>query len=358
MITPEIEVSFVMSGASARRELNAFKKFVKSTAIRLSTPDYNLENLLHTEDEWIILHPLADAAGVAIPPTPRLPQRPADLAANATQTQVTIHTNKTRISDTALVNSKALKSAILRVSGTDIASETEDFDTGHENVPIWTLYNHVILNYGTKSPEDITFFRQELRNYDLDKPFSTNAARFRRIFAEVADLNMFTSEVDKVAVLVEATQHVPSIGTIVVAYMSLHPTLASQSFTSLSAYIVEQLPFATAQLRVHNATLKAHDDEIAMTALRADLASAHATIAALSVTAPKKPVQKAKKGKLAPPTVADIAKWTPGRTYCWTHGYVRHNGSTCTTLATEPQWKRDAKNPGPIHGQYGNRTLE
>jgi hypothetical protein len=358
MITPEIEVSFVMSGTSARRELNAFKKFVKSTAIRLSTPDYNLENLLHTEDEWIILHPLADAAGFAIPPTPRLPQRPADLAANATQTQVTIHTNKTRISDTALVNSKALKSAILRVSGTDIASETEDFDTGHENVPIWTLYNHVILNYGTKSPEDITFFRQELRNYDLDKPFSTNAARFRRIFAEVADLNMFTSEVDKVAILVEATQHVPSIGTIVTAYMSLHPTLASQSFTSLSTYIVEQLPFATAQLRVHNATLKAHEDETAMTALRADLASAHAMIAALSVAAPKKPGQKAKKGKLAPPTVADIAKWTPGRTYCWTHGYVRHNGSTCTTLATEPQWKRDAKNPGPIHGQYGNRTLE
>ena len=72
---------------------------------------------------------------------------------------------------------------------------------------------------------------------------------------------MFTSEVDKVAVLVEATQHVPLIGTIVMAYMSLHPTLASQSFASLSIYIVDQLPFATAQLRAHNATLKAHNDE-------------------------------------------------------------------------------------------------
>ena len=53
---------------------------------------------------------------------------------------------------------------------------------------------------------------------------------------------MFTSEVDRVAAIVEATIHVPSISTIVTAYMSLHPTLASQTFATLSAYIQEQLP--------------------------------------------------------------------------------------------------------------------
>ena len=147
---------------------------------------------------------------------------------------MTIHGSKTRIADTALVHSNALKTVILQISGPDISSETEDFNTGHENVPIWMLYNHIIINYGTKSPEDIVFFRQELRHYDMIKPFSTNAAYVRRIFAELADLNMFTSEVDKVAALVEATQHVPSIGNIVISYMSLHPTLASQSFASLS----------------------------------------------------------------------------------------------------------------------------
>ena len=98
---------------------------------------------------------------------------------------------------------------------------------------------------------------------------------------------MFTSEVDKVAVLVEATQHVPSIGNIVISYMSLHPTLTSQTFSSLSTYIVEQLPFATAQTRVHNAALKATNDEANFAALRADLATAQATIAALSVSAAK-----------------------------------------------------------------------
>ena len=357
--TPEIEVPFIMDGATARRELNAFKKFAKASAIRLSNPDMNLENLLLTEADWVLLHPIADADGIALPATPRLPQRPADLAVNATATQVTIHGNKTRIADTALLHAKVLKAAILKCSGADISSETEDFATGHENVPIWTLYEHIILNYGVKSPDDIAFFRGELRNYDMDKPFSTNAARFRRIFAEVADLNMFTSEVDKVAVLVEATQHVPSIGNIVISYMSLHPTLASQTFASLSTYIVEQLPFATAQTRVHNATLKAANDEANFASLRSDLAAAQACIAAFSISvAAKKPAQKAKKAKLPPPTVADIAKWTPGRTYCWHHGYVMHNGTECNALKTDPQWKREAKTPGPIHGQYGSRILE
>ena len=355
---PDIEVPHAMTGSTARRELNAFKKFVKSTAIRLSNPDMALENLLHTDAEWLVLHPLVDAAGAAVPATPRLPQRPADLAANASQTQVTIHQAKTRIADQALAHSYALKAAILKFSGPDISSETENFDTGHEHVSIATLYNHVITNYGVKSPEDIAFFRAELRNYDMDKPFSTNAARFRRIFAELADLNMFTSEVDKVSVLVEATQHVPSIGNIVISYMSLNPTLASQTFASLSTYIVEQLPFATAQSRIHSATLKATTDEANFAALRAELATAQAAIAALSVAPAKKPAQKAKKGKLPPPTVQDIAKWTPGRKYCWMHGFVRHNGIDCNGLLLEPQWKKDATNPGPIHGQYGSRTLE
>ena len=77
---PDISVPFIMSGDSARRELNAFKKFVKSAAIRLSNPDMNLENLLYTEEQWTTLHPLINDAGDVVLPTPRLPQRPADLA--------------------------------------------------------------------------------------------------------------------------------------------------------------------------------------------------------------------------------------------------------------------------------------
>ena len=352
---PELTFPFIMSGDSARRQLNQFKKFVKATAVRMSNPDMNLENLLYTEEQGTTLHPLINDAGDVVLPTPRLPQRPAELAANASNTMVTIHGSKTRIADTALVFSQALKAAILKISGPDISSETENFDTGHEHVPIWKLYHHVITNYGTKSPEDIAFFRQELRNYDMNKPFSTNAAHYRRIFQELADLNMFNSEVDKVAALVEATQHVPSIGNIVIAYMSLHPTLASQSFTSLSTYIVEQLPLATAQIRANNVIIKNQIDADAITALRSDLACAQATIAALTI---KKPEAPAKNRKLPSPTAQDIAKWTLDRPYCWHHGFKAHTGSICRQLEKEPKWKKDAKTPGPIHGQYGCRDLE
>ena len=40
---------------------------------RLSTPEINLNNLQHTEAEWLLLHPIVDAAGDPLPPTPRLP---------------------------------------------------------------------------------------------------------------------------------------------------------------------------------------------------------------------------------------------------------------------------------------------
>ena len=124
--------------------------------------------------------------------------------------------------------------------------------------------------------------------------------------------------------------------------MSLNPTLAAQSFASLSTYIVEQLPFATAQLRAHNVNIKAQSEDVNLATLRADLACAQATIAAMSISAFKKPKAPAKRGRVAPPTAQDIAKWTPGRTYCWTHGYVKHNVSTCSILEPDAQWKREA----------------
>ena len=76
---PEIlEVPFIMNGTTARRE---------SSAMRLSNPDMNMENLLVPAIEWLTLHPIDDADGGVLPAIPRLPQRPPDLAANANATQ-------------------------------------------------------------------------------------------------------------------------------------------------------------------------------------------------------------------------------------------------------------------------------
>jgi len=119
-------------------------------------------------------------------------------------------------------------------------------------------------------------------------------------------------------------------------------------------YIIEQLPIATAQIRAINIIIKKQNDDSDLIALRAEVASAQATIAALVLKKPK----DATRAPVSPPTAHDIAKWTPGRTYCWHHGYMNHNGSISHKLEKEPKWKRDAKNPGPLHGQYGSRNLE
>ena len=91
------------------------QKTVMAYVIRLSNPDVDFTNLLWTPDEWSYKHPLVAENGDAIPATNRLPTRPPELAGNASQTQVTIFTNKVRIADYALAGSAALKDAILKM---------------------------------------------------------------------------------------------------------------------------------------------------------------------------------------------------------------------------------------------------
>ena len=69
--------------------------------------------------------------------------------------------------------------------------------------------------------DDILWFLTDLDRWDLDKPFNSNVARMRNDFAELG------SEVERVAALVKATRHVPSISGIVHQYMVNHPALAT-----------------------------------------------------------------------------------------------------------------------------------
>ena len=103
----------------------------------------------------------------------------------------------------------------------------------------------------------------------------------RNIFAELAPLGMYISEVDRVFALVEASQNVPSISTIIMSYMSLHPTLASQTFSSLVTYITQQLPLAMEKTRIRCAAAKIAATKASIESLHVSLSTAHATIADL-----------------------------------------------------------------------------
>jgi hypothetical protein len=114
-------------------------------------------------------------------------------------------------------------------------------------------------------------------------------------------------------------------------------------------------------VRANSAAQQAIANEATIAQLQAELATATASLAlfAASATGAPKTTQCSNKKPLPPPpTAAAKAKWTPGRPYCWQHGFVQHNGSECTRLEEEPKWKRDAVNPGTIQGQYGSRRFE
>ncbi len=83
-----IDVSSVtLSPDTARIDHRKWLIFFLELSHRLSTPEINLNNLQQTEAEWLLLHPIVDVAGEPIPPTPRLPDFPPPLAANASNAQ-------------------------------------------------------------------------------------------------------------------------------------------------------------------------------------------------------------------------------------------------------------------------------
>ena len=354
-----------LDAGNVRRTMNQWKSAFATLVAELSSPDYDMGIQILSEEAWLEIHPIVGADGAAIPATPRLPARPGPLPGNATNAQIALNNQLTKIADTALEKSLILKAGLIESIGPDIASETAVFGRGHLDVATHTIYKHVVDNYGIMDADDILWFLTDLDRWDLDKPFNSNVARMRNDFAELASLNMFGSEVERVAALVKATRHVPSISGIIHQYMINHPALATQTFATLAAYIHQQLPVATAQqARANAAEAKNVARDNTLATLTAELAAARAEIAAFSATAkdPKKNPPGTRWARRTEPTgkpsAADKAKWTSGRVYCWRHGFQGHNGSTCTEIASEPQWKKDAVNPGPVNGQYGSRINE
>ena len=94
---------------------------------------------------------------------------------------ITLHNMKTKIADTAQAYLHAYKALILKSHGPDIASETADHARGHLDVSISDIHSYVMRTYGTLDSDDILFFQQDLKRWDLEAPFNSNIARMRKI---------------------------------------------------------------------------------------------------------------------------------------------------------------------------------
>ena len=89
------------------------------------------------------LHPIVDAAGESIPPTPRLPDFPPTLAANASNAQGILNSRIYAVATESRKLAAQLKIALIVSFGEDIAAGTADVFTGHVHVQYWEIFNYV-----------------------------------------------------------------------------------------------------------------------------------------------------------------------------------------------------------------------
>ena len=170
--------------------------------------------------------------------------------------------------------------------------------------------------YGTLDSDDILFFQQDLKRWDLEAPFNSNIARMRKNFAALANIHMMGSDVERVTALIAATAHIHLISDIVHNYRTNNPTIAEQSFNALAAaYIQIKISVATAHARANAAIAAAANIaplKKANATLAANLAPACSEIAALTLAsaqsdAAKKTTIRAQP-KTGKPSAADKAK--------------------------------------------------
>ena len=371
-----IDVSSVtLSPDTARIDHRKWLIFFLELSHRLSTPEINLNNLQHTEAEWLLLHPIVDAAGEPIPPTPRLPDFPPPLAANASNAQGIINSRSYAVATESRKLAAQLKTALIASCGEDIAAGTADVFTGHVHVQYWEIFNYVKTHYGTLNEADISRVKGDILLYDPTKSFASNIARMRANFQALSSLGRFTSEVDKINALVEATSRAEVIPSLVTLYKIIHPAIADQTFQGLIAFITVQLPNATARATAYAASLVPTNSSRVLE-LEQALATANAIIAtnaanAINATSnPRPPKSTAKAnpgrgrggGRGGPGRGTDgRGKSTTQRPYCFQHGYAYkdkegHWGTTCNYMIENEYEERflNARSPCTIDEYVGS----
>ena len=114
---PEPACLVILDATNVRRKMIEYRIQTETFAETFSTPDFNMANMLHTDAEWLLLHPLFDAAGNPQPATERLPQRPEPLGNDPAAKHITLYNMKKTIADTAQAHMHAFKALILKSHG-------------------------------------------------------------------------------------------------------------------------------------------------------------------------------------------------------------------------------------------------
>ncbi len=205
----EINVSsMTLTPETARIMYNRWSLFHYELRKRMSLGDFDYQDLALSEEQWIELHPILDADGGPLPPTSRFPAPPAQLANGATHVQESNHANQKATHKEVLKTAAALKDALITSLGEDIADELRDPLNGLADVDYWNILQHMQAVYGTLNRSDVNQIQNDIRIYLPEKSFQTNAARQAKNFAQLAPLNMYTSEMDKIEAFLDSIKSI------------------------------------------------------------------------------------------------------------------------------------------------------
>jgi len=361
----QIDVSKVtLDPENARVMFTEWYTFHLEQRQSVSVGDFDYHTLVHTDAEWIILHPIEDADGGPLPPTSRFPAFPAPLAHGATHVQASVYASLKTTHREVLKTAAALKTALIASIGKDIADELRHPITGLANVPYWDILQHVKSVYGTINRSDVSKILSDINTYHNDKPFQTNAARLARHFAMLGPLGMYTSEMDKIEALQKSVTHLSIYQSLFSEYFRLHPDIFEVSFNELCKYVVQQLPHATAQAANYTHNSESELMTIRFARLETEFADfrLQANAASVSPHAGRgghggRQADRTRTGRGGPGRGRSTGRGSPpARDYCFHHGYRGHNGRSCDYMQKQgwdPKFL-DASRPTTIDGFPGS----
>jgi hypothetical protein len=274
---------------------------------------------------------ILDGDGNPTPRKERLPQRPLlPLAFNATNATTSIFNRATSIADSAEAFKVEMKANMIISIGADIAYAMADPIEGHDLLEPWDIVAYITANYGTLDADDIAFLQSDIKTWNYEKDFRTNAARMERTFSELSRLNFYGSQLEKIEVLRQATRGVGGMSIIFDDYEDKHPDLATQVYADLITHIVVKLPAASAKYARAEAS-RAEASAADRAAHSAEIAVLQAELATLKVAQANSAAAGTKGAKDAKAPAAKPAKdynIRPDgkRRYCFFHGYQGHDG--------------------------------
>jgi hypothetical protein len=317
-----------------KREVND----IASTLYVIHRPNGLLSTgITYSDAEWATLNPVPEGQ----PPVERsIPAMPQIHANNATSAVVSIYNMERIAYQDFIAASTHLKSAILLAVGPTISRELSHPVSGHSNVTVQIIMQHLSVHYGTLTESDLVKMNDGLKvPFSSDNTFHAESSVMSTAFSQFDSIGQPKSETDKMSYLVDATRALIGTSGAILDYKKSIPDIRNRTYANMVSYVIVHAPnfITTGATGYVGAVSKTTDigqliKEGIAEALRAQ-------------------------AQELPPKVEKDRRPRGGhnvKNYCYAHGFG-HKGSVCRLMASDPNYSpamKSATSPTSVPGGH------